>query len=146
MSGCSVAISRSRWRRYGLLASGVVLFLVFCIQPLSLLTLCLAAPLLCGLFWYGLIHYQQEPVAAGLSVDAQGKLHWWQSSQPGGQLLAGCLVSEFILLVRWQSDDNRQLQQWLLADQFTIADYRALARQLNQLNWQHLPTDAAGPS
>ena len=136
MSGCNVAICRSRWRQYGLLVLAIVVFLIFAIQPLSLLTLWLIAPFLWGLYWYGIILYQQKAVAKGLSVQANGQLRWLQSEQPGGQLVAGCLVSELGLLVRWQNDNNQQYGQWLLADQLSVAHYRALARQLNQVNWQ----------
>lgn len=75
-------------------------------------------------------------MARGLSLQADGRLRWWQSEQPAGQLIAGCLVSEFALLLRWRSDNNKRHLQWLLADQLSVADYRALARQLNQFNWQ----------
>ncbi|WP_365869187.1 protein YgfX [Arsukibacterium sp.] len=136
MSGCNVAISRSRWRRCGMLVLAVMLFMLFAFQPLPPLSLWLAAPLLFILYWYGVNLYQQGPVAKGLSLQDNGQLRWWQSEQPAGQLIAGCLVSEFGLLLRWRSENNNQHLQWLLADQLTIADYRALARQLNQFNWQ----------
>ncbi|WP_097111532.1 protein YgfX [Arsukibacterium tuosuense] len=136
MSGCNVAIIRSRWRQYGLLALALILFMLFAFQPLPPVSLWLAAPLLFLLYWYGVSLYRQGPVAAGLSLQANGQLRWWQSDYPAGQLIAGCLVSEFALLLRWQSDNNQPHLQWLLADQLTVADYRALARQLNQFNWQ----------
>ena len=113
-----------------------MVFVLFALQPLPPLTLLLTAPLLFMLYWYGLSLYRQRPVANGLSLQADGRLSWWQSEQPAGRLVAGCLVSEFGLLVRWQSDSNKQHLQWLLADQLSVADYRALARQLNQFNWK----------
>jgi hypothetical protein len=119
-----------------LLACGVALFVLFCLQSLPLMILFLTAPLLCWLYWYGVTLYQQGTLAKGLSVQSDGQLQWWQSKQPGGKLTSGCLVSEFIVLLRWQSTDQRQHQQWLLADQFINADFRALARLLNQLHWQ----------
>jgi hypothetical protein len=77
-------------------------------------------------------------MAAGLSLQQNGQLRWWQSKMPPGQLREGCLVSEFAILLRWQSDNEQLYLHWLLADQFTAADYRTLARQLNQFNWQHV--------
>ncbi len=144
MSGCNVVIKFSRWRQLGLLALASVLFLIFCLQPFQPLLLALAAPMLCWLYWYGLTRYQRGLVATGLSVQADGQLRWLHSEQPGGQLLTGSLVSQFALLLRWQDQDNRQYQQWLLADQLTEADYRALARLLNQLNWQALGAKIVG--
>lgn len=113
-----------------------MLFMLVAFQPLPPVSLWLATPLLFALYWYGVCLYRHGPVAAGLSLQANGQLRWWQSEQPAGQLVAGCLVSEFALLLRWQSGDSRQHLQWLLADQLSVADYRALARQLNQFNWQ----------
>ncbi|KKO44515.1 hypothetical protein WG68_15310 [Arsukibacterium ikkense] len=119
-----------------MLALGSLLFALFCIEPLPLVTLGLAAPFLCALFWLGISCYQQGPPAMGLTLNVDGQLRWWQSALPAGQLMVGSLVSEYGLLLRWHDADNRQYQQWLLYDQLTIADYRALARQLNQVNWQ----------
>ncbi|KKO48562.1 hypothetical protein VT06_10745 [Arsukibacterium sp. MJ3] len=119
-----------------LLACGVALIALFCLQPLPLMILFLTAPLLCWLYWYGVTLYQQGTLAKGVTVQSDGQLQWWQSKQPGGKLTPGCLVSEFMVLLRWQSADQRQHQQWLLADQFTDVDFRALARLLNQLSWQ----------
>lgn len=144
MSGCNVVIKPSAWRRGCLLVLGIMLFAMFCVQPLPLLALWLAAPLLCSLYWYGISIYRLGPVAKGLALQADGQLRWWQSERPGGQLIAGCLVSEFGLLLRWQSIGNHQHQQWLLADQLNTADYRALARQLNQFNWQQATAKQSG--
>ncbi len=101
-----------------------------------MLTLGLVAPLLCWLFWYGITCYQQGPAGNGLTLLADGQLRWWQSALPAGQLENGSLISEYGLLLRWRCQDNKHYQQWLLADQLSTADYRALARQLNQFNWQ----------
>ncbi|MDX1536697.1 protein YgfX [Arsukibacterium sp.] len=126
----------STWRRYGLLLLALMLFILIVAQPLQPLTLWLATPFILALYWYGVRLYRQGAVARGLSLQADGRLRWWQSEQPAGQLIAGCLVSEFALLLRWRSDNNKRHLQWLLADQLSVADYRALARQLNQFNWQ----------
>ncbi|MBV2130655.1 protein YgfX [Arsukibacterium indicum] len=136
MSGCNIAINPSVWRRYGLLVLAVMLFALVVSQPLTQLALWLAAPFVWALYWYGLTLYRQSPVASGLNLHASGQLNWWQSKHPSGQLIAGCLVSEFALLLRWQCAGNKQHSQWLVADQLSAADYRALARQLNQFNWQ----------
>lgn len=109
---------------------------MFALQPLPPLMLWLSAPFLFLLYRYLVILYRQTPVARGLSLQADGQLRWWQSDQPGGQLMAGCLISEYALLLSWQSVNKQQHWQWLFADQLSAADYRALARQLNQFNWQ----------
>ena len=113
-----------------------MVFLSFVLQPLPGIALALAAPLLCAVYWYGIRCYRQPQAATGLSLQPDGQLRWWLSKLPGGQLREGCLVSEFGVLVRWQSEHRQLHQQWLLADQLSAADYRALARQLNQFNWQ----------
>ncbi|MAD74198.1 MAG: hypothetical protein CML20_05275 [Rheinheimera sp.] len=136
MSGCNVVIGNSVWRQRGILALAVMVFLLFVLQPLPGVAVGLAAPLLFVVYWYGIRCYRQPRVATGLSLQPDGQLQWWHSKLPGGQLREGCLVSEFGVLVRWQCQHAQLHLQWLLADQLTAADYRALARQLNQFNWQ----------
>jgi len=143
VSGCNVAIRGSVWRRRGLLALAFMLVLVFLLQPLPGLALWLASPLLFLVYWYGVRCYRQPRLAAGLSLQADGQLRWWQSTLPGGALREGCLVSEFGLLLRWQSEHAQLHLHWLLADQLTATDYRALARRINQFNWQCAATKHA---
>ncbi len=67
----------------------------------------------------------------------QDRLHWFTPAQGAATLCRGGLVSQHMLKLCWLSDtDQRPQQRWLFADQCSDSEFRALARAINQCNWQ----------
>ena len=125
----------------GLAALPLVLLAV---TPLSAAALCLLAVLCAGFYalWYDSV--RQSRRLNTLTLDGE-LLHWFtpatQKSVQQYRLLPGGLVSQVALrLCRQSVSDNQPSQFWVFADQCPPEQYRALARAINQLNWQSTKT------
>jgi len=67
----------------------------------------------------------------------QDKLHWFVPAHGSATLCRGGLVSQHMLKLCWLTDNGQGLmQRWVFADQCSDSEFRALARAVNQCNWQ----------
>lgn len=140
MSGSSLALKPSHWRRRALLSAAVLLTLLFLVLPLTAERYLLAWLVLTAWF-YLLWQLALQPLAATmLQLSTDGELRWFAASLPSGQLQSDCLLSRYAVQLSWRDNDGKIWRRWLFADQFSESDYRALARQIRMLQWQRKPT------
>lgn len=148
MSAFNISLRPSRCYLALLLGLASLPLLLMAVTPLSVPALCLLA-LLCALFyylWYDSL--RQSRRSTMLTLDGEILHCFTQATQQSAQqtehksvqqyrLMPGGLVSQVALRLSRQSlSDNKQSQFWLFADQCAPEQYRALARAVNQLNWQ----------
>ena len=100
-------------------------------------------------FWQCHRWFGQPGSTKHLVIAADNQLHWFapeqgMSGKPAlaqhGLLQPGGRVSEWFIQLCWQQQTAAKPQRrycWILADQCSEAEYRALARIVTQLNWQH---------
>ena len=115
-----------------LLALVPLLIMALTPAPLPVLVLLL---LLCLWFyssWYRL--YIASHAAAQFSL-SELQLHWRAPCYGQTPLCHGGLVSQQALRLHWLANGKLQ-QRWVFADQCTADEFRALARAINQRNWQ----------
>lgn len=136
MSGCSLPLTASRWRRYGLVAVAGLPVLILSVVPLAGGALLFMAALLLLFYWHWYQVLQRPSTATGLVLTDTGELHWLPShAAKPGKLLAGGLISAFAIQLRYQAADGKIHRCWILADQCRASDFRTLARYVNQANW-----------
>lgn len=110
--------------------------------------LLLATPLLLAGYSFGYQAYQQVQQARLLALNSDGSVYWFDPAETGGntaapaQVCHGGLVSQWAVRLSWrQSKEQRPYQRWIFADQCSSAEFRALARAINQQNWQQHHAD-----
>lgn len=108
---------------------------VFATTPVPWWWQVFCAPVLLLFFWYWLGFFRAAETLRSISLAENGSIIWHRDNAEQGQLLRTGLVSQWVLLVCWQDNTGRQYQRWLLADQFSEADYRTLARHIRQASW-----------
>ena len=152
MSAFNIQLRPSRYYLALLLGLATLPLLLMAVTTLNLPALCVLA-LLCALFYYlWFDSFVQSRRLSSFTLDGE-MLHWFapttqKSAQKSGQqtehksaqhyrLLPGGLVSQVALrLCRQSLSDNKPSQFWVFADQCAPEQYSALARAVNQLNWQ----------
>lgn len=131
-----MVLSPSRYQRYGLLLLALLPLLVVAVLPVSLMWFLLLAPCLTLYYWqwHSYLQHLQRDVA--FSINQLGELHWFAPQLRHCQLTGG-LVSQHAILLRWQAMDTQHKgQRWIFADQCDDRSFRALARAINQHQWQ----------
>lgn len=87
---------------------------------------------------YWLLQQWQRPLATPmLSIANNGELHWLGDTLPSGILLGQSLVCSWGIWLYWQDQHQRIQQHWLYQDNFSVEDFRALARHCQLVRWQH---------
>ncbi len=90
---------------------------------------------------YLLLQQWQQPLTTRmLSLAHSGELYWLGSQLPQGMLLPQSLVCSWGIWLYWQDAQHNIHQRWLYQDNFSNADFRALARHCQLIRWQ--PRDA----
>lgn len=136
MSGSSLALKRSNYKRGLLLLAGLSVLLVYSQLPVKGIGFWLSMPLLV-LTYYLLIKRWQQPLRAqALLLQDNGQLRWLQSAFASGQLCSPCLISQYAIVLSWHTENQQRQQYWLCRDELSEQDYRALARQLQCWRWQ----------
>ena len=110
--------------------------------------LLLATALLLACYSFGYRAFQQLQQGVRLTLNPDGSVYWFDAAAAGGntaapaQLCHGGLVSQWALRLNWQTGKGkRAYQRWIFADQCSSAEFRALARAINQQNWQQHHAD-----
>ncbi|MCC5851713.1 MAG: hypothetical protein JJU30_02705 [Alkalimonas sp.] len=142
MFASSLVIAPSRWRRYSLLWVLALALMSALLVPLSGFWLVLygLAGAAFGWCWWGC--WQQQEAACTLLLGEQGELRWLPAGRAAGSLQQDSLVLPWAILLRWRGLPEKghprgQLHRyWLLADQCSDDDFRALARAIRQCRWQ----------
>jgi hypothetical protein len=94
-----------------------------------------SVPMLAGCYWL-LQRWQQPLLASQLSLSEQGELRWLGDSLPAGQLLPQSLVCDWGIWLYWLDNQQQTRHCWLYQDNFSNADFRALARHCQLVRWQ----------
>ena len=137
MSAFNVVLTPSRYARLGLLLLALLPVLVLATHPLEGGWRYALLMLSFGYYWQCYSQFSQLEQSTIFTLTAQGRLQSANASLPSGQLIAGGLVSQYVLKLCWRCDDGDVVhQRWIFADQCTDTEYRALARLVNQTHWQ----------
>ncbi|MEN3157565.1 protein YgfX [Alkalimonas sp. NCh-2] len=141
MYASSLSLTPSRWRRgarLGLLGFALLLSIQLPLAGHWLLLF------LCTLFAFAWCWWQSwhrpEPSVTLLLGEA-GEVRWLPACRPAGVLTAHSLLSPWAILLCWQSAPDKASPQgrthrcWVLADQCSDADFRAIARVIRQCRW-----------
>ncbi|MGP9800302.1 protein YgfX [Rheinheimera sp. NSM] len=117
---------------------------VLALTPMPLLWWFGVAPLLAGFYWLCYGQWQALQQSAALALQADGQLRWFGTALPPGKLSDAGLISQHAIRLCWRGEtDKRHYQRWIFADQCPEADFRALARVINQRNWQSAAADTS---
>ena len=148
MSGFNISLTPSRWASRALLLTALWPPLLLALTPMPWWALLLATPLLLACYSFGYRAFQQLQQAVSLALNRDGSVYWFDAAEAGAntaapaQLCRGGLVSQWALRLNWQiGKDKRTYQRWIFADQCSSAEFRALARAINQQNWQQQHAD-----
>jgi hypothetical protein len=119
--------------------------MLFWLVPMPWWALLLAAPLLFSGYWLGVKQYQQLRLSRALLLNSDGTVHWFavpaSPAATSGRLCGG-LVSQWAIKLCWHRDNSKVISQnWVFADQCPPAQFRALARAVNQASWQRQQAD-----
>ena len=136
MSGSSLALKRSSYKRGLLLLAGLAVLLVYSQLPVTGIGFWLSLPLLVLSYYLLLQRWQQPPCAQALLLQDNGGISWLQSALPAGQLCSPCLISQYAIVLSWHTEQRQRQQYWVCRDELSEQDYRALARQLQCWRWQ----------
>lgn len=109
--------------------------LVLAVSPLSGAWLFLLAALAFIYYWLWYNSLAQLRQSTLLTLTDDGQLHWFGHYRHSGQLTGGGLVAQYVIRLRWRDSTGKCGQCWVFADQCNEAQYRALARVVNQSNW-----------
>lgn len=134
MSAYNIYLKPSHAYRGLLLLLALVPLLIMALTPAPLAVLVVLL-LLCLWFysaWYRLFAASHNSAYFTLVQDC---LHWQTPCYGQTQLCRGGLVSQQVLRLNWQAGGKIQ-QRWVFADQCSDEAFRALARAINQRNWQ----------
>lgn len=141
MSAYNIALKPSRYCQYGLVVLTVLPALVLAVTPVPLLWWLWLVPVLllfycqCYAQWFALKQ------TAALALLADGQLRWFGVALPPGRLSDSGLISHYAIRLDWLGEGQRRYRRWIFADQCPDADFRALARVVNQRNWQSAAAD-----
>ena len=80
--------------------------------------------------------WQQQLPATLLLVSVKGDIHWLGDALAAGQLLPQSLVCHWGIWLYWRDAQQQTHQLWLYQDNFSQADFRALARHCQLVRWQ----------
>lgn len=148
MSGFNISLTPSGWASRALLLTALWPPLLLALTPMPWWALLLATPLLLAGYSFGYQAYQQVQQARLLALNSDGSVYWFDPAETGGntaapaQVCHGGLVSQWAVRLSWrQSKEQRPYQRWIFADQCSSAEFRALARAINQQNWQQQHAD-----
>jgi len=87
--------------------------------------------------FYWLLLCWQRPLRADLlMLAADGRLRWQHDRLPAGVLLSQSLICSWGIWLYWQDEQRRVRQLWLYQDNFSVADFRMLARHCQLMRWQ----------
>jgi hypothetical protein len=148
VSGFNISLRPSAYAGRALALLALLPPLLLAVMPLPVLWLYLLTPLLLLFYWQWYGQLQRLKQGRMLALGSDGQLHWFEphdAAQPSqhGQLLPGGLVSQYALKLCWRAADNELRQYyWVFADQCPEAQFRALARAVNQQNWGMAPDNA----
>lgn len=92
-------------------------------------------PMVVACYWL-LQQWQQPLTTTMLSIANNGELCWLGDHLPAGFLRPQSLVCSWGIWLYWQDDQQRLHQYWLYQDNFSTADFRALARHCQLVRWQ----------
>ena len=145
MSASELVLTPSRWAQRVLMLTALWPLLLFWLVPMPWWALLFAVPLLFSSYWLGVRQYHQLRRQQALLLHNDGTVHWFTlpaSAAVVSGTLCGGLVSQWAIKLCWQRDNSKAIsQQWVFADQCPPAQFRALARAVNQANWQRQPAD-----
>ncbi|MCC5826345.1 protein YgfX [Alkalimonas sp.] len=147
MFASSISVSRSRWRRGLLLVLLAAALVQSLLLPLQGLWLALFLLIWFAFAWIWWQSWQQAEPSHTLLLGDMGEVRWLPADRPSGVLLAKSLVLPWAIWLCWRTAPDKKapagrLQQyWLLADQCSDADFRALARAIRQCRWQQAPVN-----
>ena len=91
-------------------------------------------------FWWHSWQLAEPPQT--LLLGEAGEVRWLPGRRPSGELLGSSLVLPWAILLCWRTAPDKAAPgghlhyYWLLADQCSDEDYRALARAIRACRWQ----------
>ncbi|GAB60115.1 protein YgfX [Rheinheimera nanhaiensis] len=143
MSASELVLAPSRRAKMVLMLTALWPPLLFWLVPMPWWGLLVAMPLLFSGYWLGVKQYQQLCLSQALLLHNDGTVHWFTvpaSPAAVSGILCGGLVSQWAIKLYWRRDNSKAIsQRWVFADQCPPAQFRALARAVNQANWQRQP-------
>lgn len=109
--------------------------LIMATVPLSPIWLLAMSAVLLLFYWQWWGQFQRLAKTESFTLTAKGELHFVSPYRL--VKLTGGLVSTQAILLRGNIDSrNTSFQYWVFADQCSDAQFRALARAVNQCSWQ----------
>ncbi|MFC4653695.1 MULTISPECIES: protein YgfX [Rheinheimera] len=132
----NLAIKPSGYRRWLCCGQLALVLLLFAVHPVYGWWWLLLWPALFFSFYQLLQHWRQPVVADQCWLSAAGELRFADDVLPAGQILPSSLISQFGVLLRWQNQQQQTHLLWFYADNFSDADFRALCRVCQTVQWQ----------
>jgi len=137
----SLALRPSRWRHVAYSGGLLLILAAVLLLPATGGWLWLSSlPMLLACYWL-LQQWQQPLTNSMLSIANTGELRWLGEQLPAGMLLPQSLVCSWGIWLYWQDEQQNIQQHWLYQDNFSTADFRALARHCQLVRWQ--PQDSS---
>ncbi|WP_337880963.1 protein YgfX [Rheinheimera sp.] len=134
--GYNLKIQPSRWRRWWCRGQLLAVLLLFAVHPVYGWWWLLLWPALFFCFYQLLQQWRQPVPAEQCWLTEHGQIRWADDALAAGQIQSHSLISQYGVLLRWQDSQQQQHQLWLYRDNFNEADFRALCRVCQTVQWQ----------
>jgi hypothetical protein len=132
----SLALRPSRWRHLAYSGGLLLIFASVLVLPVTGWWLWLSSVPMLAACYLLLQQWQQTLTITMLSIANTGELRWLGDPLPPGILLPQSLICSWGIWLYWQDAQHNIHQRWLYQDNFSIADFRALARHCQLIRWQ----------
>jgi len=132
----SLALRPSRWRHVAFSGGLLLILTSVLLLPVTGWWLWLSSLPMLAACYLLLQRWQQPLTTPMLSLADSGELRWLGDPLPPGILLPQSLVCSWGIWLYWQDPQQNIQQRWLYQDNFSVADFRALARHCQLRRWQ----------
>lgn len=135
MSASDIQLNPSRYAKALLGVAAILPLLIMATVALSAMWQLAMLPVLLLFYWQWWVMWQQLQTAASFTLTTQGELHFVAPYRKV-QLTGGLICNQAVLLRGNMAGSETSFQYWVFADQCSDMQFRALARAINQCNWQ----------